>query len=105
MAYVVLSRIITDENFAGEEAKDEIEYLGVNVFENRNGGGVVMDMGSLLIKNSLSNELSYSFMIDVNKDMMSKVINLVVIGDSVANDVYFTVRVISSAKFTLEHST
>jgi hypothetical protein len=95
--------MIVDESFEDDDDKVS-DYLGVNIFENTNGEGIVLDMGSLIKKNTITSELTYTFKMELKKNLLNKVLNLVLIQDSRRHDLYFSLWVISSVNCVFNHA-
>lgn len=81
MLYIVLSKMIVNENFKDEDEKcnKEADYLGVNIFINKNGEGLVLDLNSLFKKNAITSELTYTFKMKLDKSLLNKTLNIVLI--------------------------
>lgn len=70
--------MIVDESFKSDK-NNEPDYFGVNIFLNWNKEGQVLDVGSLIEKSPISNELTYVFKMPIDNDMIRKTLNLVLI--------------------------
>lgn len=70
--------MIVDESFKSDK-NNEPDYFGVNIFLNRNKEGQVLDVGSLIEKSPISNELTYVFKMPIDNDMIKNTLNLVLI--------------------------
>jgi len=58
--------MIVNEDFKDSEEVCESDYLGVNVFINKNREGLVLDLSSLLKKTPITSELTYIFKMKVD---------------------------------------
>lgn len=79
MLYVVLSKMIVNEDFKDSEEDCDSDYLGVNIFINKNKEGLVLDLSSLLKKTPITSELTYTFKMKIDQNMLDKVLNIVLI--------------------------
>lgn len=87
--YVVLSKMIVDQCFEGDKDDSDKDYLGVNVFLNPVKTGPVLSMEHLMKKATLTNELTYTFKMSVEKSHLRDTLNLILIQDGRKSDLYF----------------
>ena len=93
--------MIVNEDFKDESCEKEPDYFGVNIFINKNWEGLVLDLSSLLKKTPITSELTYTFKMKIDSNLIDKALNIVLIQDSWKTDLYYSIRVISSLSFNL----
>jgi len=100
--WVVLSKMIFDDNEDFSESSVEKDnYISVHLFENNNDEGMVDLSQECIQQNAFSQELTYTFKIQIPSDKLEKTMNVVITQLNLTDDLYYSIKVVSNINFTI----